>query len=120
MQPVTLPKLDVDAVVAMQKANMDTLVKAQTVLLDAAQAAVKAQYGFVAEYVDQMQAMLTGKFDAEKKADAYVADVKAAADKYVTVTQNQVDLGMKAQAEAMDMIAKRVQKNVDELQHLAA
>jgi enamine deaminase RidA (YjgF/YER057c/UK114 family) len=119
MQPVTLPKLDVDALFAMQKANMDTVVKAQTVLLDAAQAAVKAQYGFVADFVDQMQAM-SGKFDAEKKPEAYVADVKAAADKYVTVTQSQVDLGMKAQAEAMDMLAKRVQANVDELQKLAA
>jgi hypothetical protein len=120
MKPVTLPKLDVDAVFAMQKANMDTLVKAQSVLLDAAQAAVKAQYGFVAEYLDQAQTMMSGKFDAEKKPDAYVADVKAAADKYVSVTQNQMDLGMKAQAEAMDMITKRVQQNVDELQKLAA
>lgn len=120
MQPVTLPKLDVDALFAMQKANMDTVVKAQTVLLDAAQAAVKAQCGFVTDFVDQMQAMMTGKFDAEKKPEAFVADVKAAADKYVTVTQSQVDLGMKAQAEAMDMLAKRVQANVDELQKLAA
>jgi enamine deaminase RidA (YjgF/YER057c/UK114 family) len=120
MKPVTLPKLDVDALFAMQKANMDTVVKAQSVLLDAAQAAVKAQYGFFAEYMDQMQAMMTGKIDAEKKPEAYVADVKAAADKYVTVTQNQMDLGMKAQAEAMDLIAKRVQQNVDELQKIAA
>jgi enamine deaminase RidA (YjgF/YER057c/UK114 family) len=120
MKPVTLPKLDMDAVFAMQKANLDTLVKAQTVLLDAAQTAVKAQYGFVADFMDQLQAMMTGKFDAEKKPEAYVADVKAAADKYVTVTQSQMDLGMKAQAEAMDLIAKRVQQNVDELQKLAA
>ncbi|MFP4361329.1 MAG: hypothetical protein ACLFTG_11715 [Alphaproteobacteria bacterium] len=120
MKLATLPKLDVDALFAMQKANMDTLVKAQTVLLDAAQAAVKAQSGFFADYMDQMQAMLTGKFDVAKKPDAYVADVKAVADKYVSVTQNQMDLGMKAQAEAMDMIAKRVQQNVDELQKLAA
>jgi len=120
MKTVTLPKLDVDALFAMQKANMNTMVKAQTVLLDAAQAAVKAQYGFFADYMDQMQAMLSGKVDSEKKPEAYVADVKAAADKYVTVTQSQVDLGMKAQAEAMDLITKRVQQNVDELQKLAA
>jgi len=120
MKPVTLPKLDVDAVFAMQKANMDTLVRAESVLLDAAQAAVKAQYGFVTDCMDQMQGVMSGKLDAEKKPQAYVADVKAAADKYVSVTQSQMDLGMKAQAEAMDMITKRVQQNVDELKKLAA
>jgi enamine deaminase RidA (YjgF/YER057c/UK114 family) len=120
MNTFTLPKLDVDAMVALQKANVETLVKAQTVLLDAAQAAVKAQYGFFAEYMNQMQAMMTGKFDVEKKPEAYVADVKAVADKYVTVAQGQMDRGMKAQAEAMDLITKRVQQNVDDLQKMAA
>lgn len=120
MKPFTLPKVDMDAFFAMQKANMDTFVQAQAVVLEAVQAATKLQYGFVAEYLDTVQAMSTGKFDIEKKPEAYVADMKAAAEKVVTVAQTQMDLGMKAQAEALDLLTKRAQANVDELQKLAA
>jgi len=120
MQTVTLPKFDADALVAMHKANVDTLVKAQSVLMEAAQAALKTQYGFVVNYVDQLQAVMTGKFDVDKQPQAYVADVKAAAEKYVAATQTQMDAGMKAQATAMELIAKRVQQNVNDVQKLAA
>jgi len=120
MQLATLPKFDMDTLVAMQKANMDTVVQAQTVVLNAVQAAAKMQYGLLNDYVEQVQAMLTGKFDADKKPEAYFADAKAVADRVVSVAQNQMDLGMKAQAEAVDLIAKRAQQNVDELQKFAA
>ena len=105
MKTVTFPKFDMETFFAMQKANMDTMVKAQNVMLEACQAAAKVQYGFVNEYFEQAQSLMSGKFDA---------------DKVVTVAQNQMDLGMKAQAEAMDLLSKRAQKNVDELQKLAA
>mgnify|MGYP006283366007 FL=1 len=120
MKTVTFPKFDMETFFAMQKANMDTMVKAQNVMLEAFQAAAKVQYGFVNEYFEQAQSLMSGKFDADKKPEAYVADVKAVADKVVTVAQTQMDLGMKAQAEAMDLLSKRAQKNVDELQKLAA
>ncbi len=120
MKSMTFLKFDIDALFAMQKANMDALVQAQSVLMEAAQAAAKVQYGLVNEYVEQVQSLMTGKFDSEKKPETYFADVKAAADKAVTIAQTQMDLGMKAQAEAMDVLAKRAHKNVDELQKLAA
>ncbi len=120
MQPVTFPKFDMESLLAMQKANMDTIVQAQTVVLNAVQAAAKMQYGLVNEYVEQVQAMLNGRYDADKKPEAYFADAKAVADRVVSVAQCQMDLGMKAQAEAVDLIAKRAQQNVDELQKLAA
>ncbi len=120
MKPLTLPNFDMDSFVALTKANMDALMKAQTVMAEACQAAAKMQYGFMAEYVDQMQAMAAGKFAMEKKPEAYMADMKAAAEKAVSVAQMQVDLGMKAQAEAMDLLTKRAQANVNELQKLSA
>ncbi len=113
-------KIDFDALFALQKANVETVLQAQQVLIDAMQAATKAQYGWMQETFESAQAVLTGKFDTDKKPEAYLADVKAAAEKVMTVAQTQVDLGMKAQAEAMDLLAKRAAANVDEAQKFAA
>ncbi|TVQ32457.1 MAG: hypothetical protein EA356_13300 [Geminicoccaceae bacterium] len=113
-------KIDFDALFALQKANVETMMQAQHVLIEAVQAASKAQYGWLQESLESVQAVMTGKFDTEKKPDAYLADVKAAAEKFVVVAQTQMDLGMKAQAEAMDLLTKRATANVDEVQKVAA
>ena len=113
-------KIDFDALFALQKANVETALQAQQVLIDAMQAATKTQYGWMQETLESVQAVFAGKFDADKKPEAYLADVKAAAEKVLSVAQTQVDLGMKAQAEALDLLAKRAAANVDEAQKLAA
>ena len=53
--PFEMPRFDFDAVVAMQKANLDTFVQAQKILTDAAQGIAKAQAGYVNEIVAQVQ-----------------------------------------------------------------
>ncbi len=120
MKPVAVPQLDMEALFAMQKANVETLVQAQKVMLDAVQAAAKIQYGFVAEMLDKMQSTMSGKVDIDKKPEAYLADVKSTAEQAVKIAQAQMDLGMKAQAQAMDLLTKRAQQNVDEIQKIAA
>jgi hypothetical protein len=113
-------KIDFDALFALQKANVETLLQAQQILIEAAQAAAKAQYGWLQESVEGFQAALSGKFDADKKPETYLAEVKAAAEKVMAVAQTQLDLGMKAQSEALELLTKRAATNIDEVQKVAA
>ncbi|MFW5680292.1 MAG: hypothetical protein ACOC3D_08490 [Pseudomonadota bacterium] len=115
-----IAKIDFDALFALQKANVETMLQAQQVMVEAMHAATKAQYGWMQEAFEASQAALNGKFDADKKPEAYLAEVKAAAEKVMTIAQTQMDLGMKAQAEAMDLLTKRAAANVDEVQKVAA
>jgi hypothetical protein len=108
-----LPKLDLEAVFALQKANLAAAQEAQSVLLDAAQAVLKVQHGYARELVAQAEAALKAK--EPKKPEAVLADAKAAAEKAVAVTKQGVELGIAAQRRVADLVAKRVQANIDEL-----
>ena len=116
--PVT--KVDFDALFALQKANVDALVQAQKVLVEAVQSAMKLNYGLAKDGYATFQAIFVGKFDAEKKPEAYLAEMKTVAEKVMAIAQTQMDLGLKAQAEALDVLTKRAAANVDEVQKLAA
>ena len=108
------PKFDLNGLVAMQKANVETVVQAQRVLTDAAQAMFKLQAGWLAETARQFQASVT-KLDVTKGPDAVVAETRAAAERAIAVGRQQLDLGTRAQGEAVDLVAKRVAANVDQV-----
>jgi hypothetical protein len=113
-----LPKIDLDAVFALQRANLAVLHEVQSVLVETAQAIVKAQAGYAAEVTAQAKAVLAAK--EPKKAEAVLADVQAAAEKAVTVGKENVDRSLVAQRRVVDLVTKRVQANIDEFKALAA
>lgn len=112
------PKIDLDAAFAMQRANLAVMHEAQTVLIEAAQAIVKAQADYGADLVARMK----NGFDVKspRKPETVLADVKAAADKAVAVGKQNVDLGFAAQRRVVDLATQRAQANLDELKALAA
>ena len=116
--PFELPRFDLDAVVAMQRANLHTFVQAQKILTDAAQGIAKAQAGYVNEIVAQMQGAMARK-DA-KRSDAYLAEMRAAAERAVTVATEQFGLGTKAQSEVVDLLTKRAVANFEHVKTMAA
>ncbi len=118
--PLSTPMLDIDGLVAMQRANVDTLVQAQSIIMQACQVAAEAQCSFLADCADRIESVTRGELDVGKRPQAYVADMHAAAEKAIAVAQSHVDLGIRANAEAIDLLAKRARANVDELQRLAA
>ena len=71
-----LPKLDLEALFAAQRANLATAQEAQTVLVDAAQAIAKVQYGYVEQAATEARAALSRKELA--KPEAVLAEVKVA------------------------------------------
>jgi hypothetical protein len=113
-----LPKFDLEAVLGMQKANLAVAQETQSVMLEAAQAILRLQHGYAKELVAGFQAVAKTK-DAGKP-ETVLADVKAAAEKAVSVAKQGVDLSVAAQQRVAELVTKRVQANVDELKAVAA
>ena len=113
-----LPKINLDALFSLQKANLAVVHEAQSILVDAAQAIARIQYGWVEDVIARAQAALSSR--EAKKPEAVLADVRAAAERAVAVAKEGVDLGVAAQQRVADLFAKRAQANVDELKAIAA
>ena len=113
------PKFDADAIVAMQKANIDTFVQAQAIVFEAAQAISKVQYSWVAENFKLAETSFDASATA-KKPEAMMADAKNVAEKAVQVAKQEFDLGIKAQNQVADLVAKRVAANIEEVKALAS
>jgi hypothetical protein len=114
----TFPKLDIDALFAAHKANLAVVREAQNVLIDAAQAIVKAQYDWTLDMVASGENALRGKQPA--KPEALVADIQSTAEKTMAVAKQSVDLATAAQQRVAELVAKRAAANFDELKSLAA
>jgi hypothetical protein len=113
-----LPKFDVDAVFALQTANLAAAHEVQSIVLEAVQAIAKIHHGWVEESVSGVQALMTGK--QAKEPQAMLADVKAVTEKAVAAGKQGMDLGVAAQQRVAELVAKRVQANIDEFKALAA
>jgi phasin family protein len=119
MPKFDMPKFNFDALVAMQKANVDTMMEAQGIWMQTVEAMAKLQYGWVEETYKQGEAMLKGDV-TKRKPEEFMADAKAAADKVMAVAKEQADLGMKAQKQVADLVTKRVNANLEDAKALAA
>jgi hypothetical protein len=113
-----LPKFDLDALFSVQTANLATANEVQTVLVDAAQAVARAQYGYVEQVVANAKAALGTK--QLPKPEAVLADVKAASEKAIAVAKEVVDLTVGAQKRVAELVSERVQASVTELKALTA
>jgi hypothetical protein len=115
---IKFPKLDIEAVFAAQKANLAVVQEAQNVLIDAAQAIVKAQFDWTMDMVASGENALRGKQPA--KPEAFVADMQSTAEKTMAVAKQSVDLATAAQQRVAELVAQRTAANLDELKSLAA
>lgn len=106
-----LPKVDLESLFALQKANLESLTQAQHVWIDAAQAILALQQGWVQDVVSGFDGF--GKVDAQKKPEAYFADAKANAEKAMAVAKQGIDLGLKAQSDMAQILSKRAAANMD-------
>jgi len=119
MPKFDMPKLDFEALVALHKANVDTMMEAQGIWMQTAEAMAKLQYSWLEETFKQGESMLKGDV-TKRKPEELMADAKAAADKVMAVAKEQADLGMKAQKQVADLVTKRVNANLEGAKTLAA
>lgn len=115
---IKFPTVDLDAVFGLQKANVATMQDAQNVVLEAAQAVARVQYGFVEESVAEARTVLNVK--EPKKAEAVVADVKTAGEKAVAVAKQTIDITVAAQRRVAELFTQRAQANAQAVKDLFA
>ena len=108
-----LPKIDVDAVFALQKGNLAAMQESQRVVLEAAQAVVRLSHGYAQDLASNLKAM--AKTGEPAKPEAVLADVQAATEKAVSVAKQGVELGVAAQQRVVELASERVKAGVKEL-----
>jgi hypothetical protein len=116
-----LPKLDLDALFATQKANLAAVQEAQSVLIDAAQAIAKVQHDYLGQSMAAVRAALSRKELA--KPDAVLAGIKVAVERISATTKQVMDfavVAVAAQHRAVELVTRRTRANVSELKALAA
>ena len=96
LQLPAMPKFDVEALVGLHKANVETFVAAQKILFDLAQTVAK------------------------KQPAVYADELKVAVEKAMAEVKETVDLGIKAQSEVVDLFVKRATANFQEIKAVAA
>ena len=118
LSELKLPKFDLDALFSVQKGNLAAANEVQTVLVEAAQAVARVQYGYVEQAVANLKAAIGTK--QLPKPDAVLADVKAAAEKAIAVTKEIAELTVGAQKRVAELVSERTQAAVTELKALTA
>ena len=113
-----LPKVDLDTLFNVQKANLAAAQEAQNVLVDAAQAIAKVQYGYFEQAVAEAKSAFANK--ELPKPEAGLASAKAAAEKSMAVAKEVVDLAVGAQKRVYELATQRTQATVAELKAVAA
>ncbi len=113
-----LPKVYFDALLAAQRENLATVHEAQSVIVDAAQAVVRLQHGWVEESIAGTQTTLRTR--EPKQPEAAVAEAKAVAAKAAAVTKQGLDVTLAAQRRVVELFGQRARANVDVLKTLAA
>ncbi|HMR30836.1 MAG TPA: phasin family protein [Geminicoccaceae bacterium] len=117
---LVMPKFDLDAWIALQKANVETVIAAQKIFFDLFQTVSKRQAELFKEMVGKVEGSVKGGFDSKKQPAAYVDEAKAAIEKAMADAKETMDLGLKAQAEVVDLLVKRATANFDQVKSLAA
>ena len=113
-----LPKLDLDALFTLHKANLAAVQEAQAVLLDAAQAVTRLQAGYAEELLDAARGAWASP--EAKQPGAVLAEVQAAAEKAAIVVRQSLDLGVAAQRKLAELTTARASANLMGLKTLAA
>lgn len=108
-----MPKFDFNTIFAMQKANLDTFVEAQNIVVDAMQSIARLQYDWVEEAWKTTEHMFKGDV-AKNKPEDFVAGYKSTAEKAFAVAKEQADLGLKAQKQVADLYVRRFNANVEQ------
>ena len=114
-----MPNFDVDALVTLQKANVETFVAAQKIVFDLAQTVAKKQVEMMKDAIAKTEVLLKG-FDTKRQPASYADEVKAAVERAIADVKETVDLGIKAQSEVVDLFVTRATRNFEELKAVAA
>ena len=119
----TMPNFDVDALVAIQRRNVEALTEANKLASDGAQAFATRQAeilkGTVDAYADAFRGLMTLN-DPQNGAAKQAEFAKASFETSNANIRELTEIAAKAQAKSLDVINKRVVESLGEFQAIAA
>lgn len=117
------PGLDVSALVAMQRKNIEALTEANQLALEGAQAVLRHQLELTRRTMEQFGQMLNGFMQPNGSMEDRLAKQaeysKSALEAGMTNARELADLVTKANSDAVNVLARRVTETLEELRDLA-
>jgi len=117
-----VPNVDVDAVVAAQKKNIEALTSANQLAVEGMQAVARRQAEILRQTAEEVQKNIQSFMD-NSAPDAKVAKgtelTKSAFEKAISNMKELSEMVTKSNAEAFDVINKRVAESLDEIRDLS-
>ncbi len=114
-----VPKFNFEALFAMQQSQLDTFVAAQKIMFDLVTDFGSKQQARMKDTAAKAEAMIKG-FGTNKEPTAYVSEAKAVFEEVMSDARETMDLGLKAQNEMIDLLAKRAAASVGAAKSLSA
>lgn len=115
----SFPSFNLDAAVALQKANVEAVVQVQKILTEATQAAWQQHIKRVEAWKVQVESAFKS-FDPAKKPEAYAKDAQSAVEGAIAEAKSAVEQGVKTQNQVAEVLTTRFVANLNELKALAA
>lgn len=116
-----IPNVDVDAVVAAQKKNIEALTSANQLAVEGMQAIAKRQADIMRQTVEELQKNMQSFMSngaPEAKAAKGAELTKTAFEKAIANMKELSEMVAKSNGEAFDVINKRVAESLDEIRDL--
>jgi phasin family protein len=114
--------LDVEALMASQRKNLEALTQANQLAVQGFQELAKRQVEFARTAMDEASALVKGWSEtgtAEERLQKQAAFAKQALEKSVEGARELVELAGKTQTDAFDVLTKRFSESIDEWGTLA-
>lgn len=118
----TFPGFDVESLMATQRKNLEAFTQANQLAVEGVQAIARRQVEIAREAMDEASAMLrefTQPTAPEDRLAKNVEVAKLAFEKGIANARELTALATKANAEAFDVITKRVTESLDEIREQA-
>jgi phasin family protein len=115
--PTALSFFDVEALMKMQQRNIETVVEANRIFVDAAQAIARCQSDMMKDCVEQMTrafAELGGRGEPAEIASKEGAAVQALFEKTASHVRDIAEVISKSNADAIQLVNGRMRSLVDE------
>jgi phasin family protein len=117
-----VPSLDVEAVVASQRKNIEALTQANQLAVEGVQAVARRQVEIARQAIEELSAMVQGFTQPgtpEERLAKQAELAKAALERGLSNARELTELVTKANTEAFNVINKRVTEGLDEIRDFA-
>ena len=112
-----LPGIDFNAVLESRRKDIDALAAANRTALEGAQSLAQKQLDVLRTTIDEVQSMLKQSKDVPAPAAAREL-VSQAVQRAFTNMRELADVAYRSQSEAVAVVSRRVQENIEELKTL--